>query len=482
MKKYLVYLIIALVPCLMSAYDFTSDGLCYEINPDGSTVMLTGTDPDNPYFYQELIIPMEVTHEGNNYAVTDVADSAFCDMEVFLVAIPVSLKHVGRYAFSSCLFMKSMVLYGNGEINVEVGQFSELTNRVNTLYIMNGVTGIHLPQMMPNYVYSYCTVPPACDETVLPRPQVIDLKVPQTSYAAYFTHEFWNRCNNIYSGAEEPLALAFANDTVEVVEGGTVALPVATTPSNIGYDLVINYTIKDPNILSSQSNSVFKGVAPGETDVVASCLNLRTSCHVRVIESATTIRLNKHELTLMPNEMVELVPTIKPHAVEFNAASTNAAVAALRIHNSKVQVVGVSEGEAVIKVATTDGSDAVDSCLVTVCANPVLAEDITLDNDSLRLPKGGSVRLQATLEPATVTNTNLRWISSDENVVTVAQDGTITACDYGTATITARTLDGTELTATCAIEVFVLQGDTNEDGGVDLNDLTSTISILLNKH
>ena len=83
-------------------------------------------------------------------------------------------------------------------------------------------------------------------------------------------------------------------------------------------------------------------------------------------------------------------------------------------------------------------------------ANPVVG--ITLDNTSLVIAVGKTATITATIQPQDASNKRLTWTSSNEAVATVA-NGVVTALKQGTATITAKSTDGSNVTATCQITV-----------------------------
>ncbi len=88
---------------------------------------------------------------------------------------------------------------------------------------------------------------------------------------------------------------------------------------------------------------------------------------------------------------------------------------------------------------------------------PVPVIDITLDG-SLTLYVGETDTLDATITPENATDQTLTWTSSDTTVVTVDENGNITAVGAGKATITATATNGTESTdddvnATCEVTV-----------------------------
>lgn len=76
---------------------------------------------------------------------------------------------------------------------------------------------------------------------------------------------------------------------------------------------------------------------------------------------------------------------------------------------------------------------------------------LTKTTDSLTL--GSTDTLTATVTPDNVTNKALKWISSDSTIVSVDDNGKITALKAGTATITAATTDGSNLSSSCTVTV-----------------------------
>ena len=92
---------------------------------------------------------------------------------------------------------------------------------------------------------------------------------------------------------------------------------------------------------------------------------------------------------------------------------------------------------------------------------PVAATDVKLSNDYLKIQPDASTTLKATVKPANATNADVTWSSSDPSIVTVDENGKVTAIKEGTASVTATTANGK--TATCEIEVKAL--DSNEGAG-----------------
>jgi len=105
---------------------------------------------------------------------------------------------------------------------------------------------------------------------------------------------------------------------------------------------------------------------------------------------------------------------------------------------------------------------AIISCKPQEQAN-VPVQSVSLDKAELELTAGETGDLKATVLPANATNRSVNWTSSDENVATVSQTGSVSAVAAGSANITVTTLDG-GLTASCAVTVKRLI----PEGAVDL--------------
>ena len=94
----------------------------------------------------------------------------------------------------------------------------------------------------------------------------------------------------------------------------------------------------------------------------------------------------------------------------------------------------------------------------------VEATSIVLNQETLVFTaEGQTTPLTATVAPADATDKSVIWSSSDETVAAVSSDGIVTAVGEGTATITATTNDGTNLTATCTVTVNIPADEPDTD-------------------
>ena len=123
--------------------------------------------------------------------------------------------------------------------------------------------------------------------------------------------------------------------------------------------------------------------------------------------------------------------------------------------NAKVNFIlpaGMEEGESALLKVTVVGKDGTEhsATRVIVYTTEINVESVALADKSV--VEGSTVKLVPTFTPATATNKNVTWKSSNPEVAAIAADGTVTGVTKGETTITVTTADG-GFTATCMVMV-----------------------------
>lgn len=103
---------------------------------------------------------------------------------------------------------------------------------------------------------------------------------------------------------------------------------------------------------------------------------------------------------------------------------------------------------------------------------PIELKEISIDPWYLYMEVDETAQLTAVYRPASATNKNVSWSSSNSSVVSVDENGVVTAHKLGTADITVRSLENADYNATCSITVvqmatevaLSLDKPVNEDG------------------
>lgn len=165
-----------------------------------------------------------------------------------------------------------------------------------------------------------------------------------------------------------PTSLTIDQESALMEVGQQLTLTATVLPEN-ATNKTISWSTTDNGVATVDNNGVVTAIAEGECDIVAACGDLQAACHVQVLDKIVYITLDQHRAKLLPNHILTLTPTVTPEDVDLVVSSSNAEVAAARVMNGVVQVVGIREGSSWIKVNTADGKAFGDSCLVTVYTN-----------------------------------------------------------------------------------------------------------------
>ena len=92
--------------------------------------------------------------------------------------------------------------------------------------------------------------------------------------------------------------------------------------------------------------------------------------------------------------------------------------------------------------------------------------------------------LAVTVAPENATNKTVKWLSSNENIAQVDDEGNVVAVAPGYCTIYAKADDGSSKFGKCLVRVLgpeVVRGDMNGDGKVTVTDAVQVIDIVLEK-
>lgn len=239
----------------------------------------------------------------------------------------------------------------------------------------------------------------------------------------------------------------------ETAELSVNILPATTT------NKAVTWKSQNEAVATVDANGVVTAIAVGETTITvttADSSNLSATCKVTVVPTpAASITLNTTAVTLKATETATLTTTILPATTTNKAVTWKSDNEAIATVDANGVVTAIAVGEANITATTTDGTNLSATCKVTV--EQTFASSISLDKTSISLKATESETLKATILPATTTNQVVTWKSDNEAIATVDANGVVTAHEVGVATITATTTDGTNLSASCTVNVIHTQ-------------------------
>lgn len=180
-------------------------------------------------------------------------------------------------------------------------------------------------------------------------------------------------------------------------------------------------------------------------------------CTINVVKTpVTSLEISGNDKpTMTAGESRPLVVRVSPDDATETRVTWESSEPDVAIVDNTGKVTALKEGEVEI-TATTVGLDENGDPLTVTFTITVQKRDVTevkITPATLNLYTGGTSTLTAAVRPATASNKDVEWSSNDENVVTVDENGKVTAVAVGTATITATSEDDESIKGTCVITV-----------------------------
>lgn len=238
------------------------------------------------------------------------------------------------------------------------------------------------------------------------------------------------------------------------ITNGSRQLGAKVLPLNASNQKVTWFS-EDETVATVDENGVVTAVAEGTTRVIATTEDGQKTdtCTVTVQlvdVQVTGVALDKERLYFTEIDATEkLTVAVQPENASIQDVlwfSENEVVAVV----DKNGVV-TAKGGGVTKInALTKDGDYIASCEVTVHS---LVTGISLSQQTLQLEKGATAALTAAILPQNALNATLEWYSTNTRIVTVSNTGEATAVGNGTAYVKCRSLDGSNITASCKVTV-----------------------------
>lgn len=149
-----------------------------------------------------------------------------------------------------------------------------------------------------------------------------------------------------------------------------------------------------------------------------------------------------------------LIKATPSDGVYSNLTWTSSDSEIISVNQDGKYTLGSKLGEATVTVTVTAGGNATQlTAFCKVNVNPTPVSTVTLATPVATVAAGKSLKLSATVGPENATDKSLLWSSSDENIVKVDSDGTVTGINVGVATVTVCSAANPEVRDTCEVTV-----------------------------
>ena len=221
-----------------------------------------------------------------------------------------------------------------------------------------------------------------------------------------------------------------------------LALTATITPSNAS-DKSVVWSSSDASVASVTAGSGLDAtvtpVAAGTATITVSTPDgkFSASCVLTVMQHVTGVSISKSSLTLYTGQTETLSAQVKPDdATDTRLTWSSSDKTVATVANGLVTA--LKAGSTQIRVTSFEGGFQ-DVCNLTVKQH---ATGLDLSASTLTIYLGQTVTMTATVLPSDASDKSVTWTSSNSDIVSVTQNGSVTANAMGEAEITATSNDG----------------------------------------
>ena len=171
----------------------------------------------------------------------------------------------------------------------------------------------------------------------------------------------------------------------------------------------------------------------------------------------TGININQSSFSLATGESSTLTATVRPSYASNKtlAWSVRNGTGSANINSAGV-LMAQKEGTVYVRASSTDGSGVSSAELaLTITKSDVKASRVIIQNGNTALTEGDSCVLTAQVTPYDASNKNIIWsVTNGSGKATINADGTLTALQAGTVTVTAASCDGSGKSASATVTIY----------------------------
>lgn len=231
------------------------------------------------------------------------------------------------------------------------------------------------------------------------------------------------------------------SDTVQwTIEGNAQAVGIEPSPDK-----------RSVTVTAKQAGeATIKATLSGHTDVSATAT-------VKVTDPAAPetpverVSIDQNHLSLKPNEKSKFTATVLPAQANQAVTWSSDAPSIVSVDSKTGELTALKAGQATITAASVSNPDKTDRKIVTVIEVPITS--LKINESILSLREGRSAQLTVQIAPDNATNAAVKWTSDNENVISVTENGYLTAHNKGVATITVTSVAQPEMKDSRTISV-----------------------------
>ena len=331
----------------------------------------------------------------------------------------------------------------NTENNLQLNICSKVVKKGDTLQLKAYRNGIEVKDITWSVTYG------SPNTSITKYGLVRTLNIGLATITAVDSNGNKANCNiNVVEGIGK---ISFDITEVNLKKGETVRYNPFISPTPNNYIKLTNWASSNSSVATVDNTGNVTANSVGKTTIsVSSESGFTTSYTLNVISPATYMYFEEPNITLVKGQSKKLNLIVKPDdctdTITYKSSDSDLSVDSNGVITASERYTGT------YTITAESSSGATATCQVKVINPPVIATGLELNYTEKTMLVGEVLILKGTFTPADATDKTLTWKSSNENVATVSQNGSVTAKSGGKVTITATTSNG--IVAGCVISII----------------------------
>lgn len=263
-------------------------------------------------------------------------------------------------------------------------------------------------------------------------------------------------------------SLSLSDRTILI--GDSLKLLPNYTPEELT-DVPFTWSSDNPTVVSVSNTGIINGITEGTAKITVTALdgsNLTATANIKVVRPGLYINGPDEvavggNMTLTSRLMTADYEQITSYAWSITSGNSYLSISPTNL--ASTTATGINKGTATVKLTVTTN---LGNTYTTTATVRVVIKLTGLHLDGTTLYVGESTTLTPQFTPTDASNKTVTWHTSDATIVSVTQDGLITGVTSGETTITIRSQDGSNITASAIVRVIQPNPTFDDPGAVDL--------------
>jgi len=240
-----------------------------------------------------------------------------------------------------------------------------------------------------------------------------------------------------------------------VNKGGELQLSISPYPS--GTNTEVKWSTSSSSIARISSDGVVTGRKAGKVTITATSKwdkKVKATFEVSVYDPAspTSVRLNAGVITMEIGEKREMEATVYPVGCKNSKLKWRSTSSSIAKVSSSGVITARRAGTAIISATSTYNTSIAGNVMVTV-VNRSAPKSIQLSVSDRQMPIGGTMQLTAAPSPSGASRL-FKYSSSNSKIISIDENGLMTAKKAGTVTITVKSSKSSSIKATIEIRAY----------------------------